>query len=74
MAIDFCFRVEPELKSEAEAALKADGLDVNTAYPTFSALCCENGKGCQLPLLALIQRQLRQSKRQKPAKRRNNAG
>ncbi len=35
MTVDVRFRVEPELKSEAEAVLKAAGHDVSTAIRLF---------------------------------------
>jgi DNA-damage-inducible protein J len=39
MTVDVRFRVEPELKSEAEAVLKAAGLDVSTAIRQSGCFC-----------------------------------
>jgi DNA-damage-inducible protein J len=44
MTIDVHFRVEPELKNEAEAILKAAGLDVNTAIRLFLRCVVETGR------------------------------
>ena len=43
MTVDVRFRVEPELKSEAEAVLKAVGLDVSTAIRLFLHCVVETG-------------------------------
>jgi DNA-damage-inducible protein J len=44
MTVDVRSRVEPELKSEAEAVLKAAGLDVSTAIRLFLRCVVETGK------------------------------
>ena len=44
MTVDIRFRVEPELKREAEAVLKTDGLDVSTAIRLFLRCVVETGR------------------------------
>ncbi len=43
MTVDVRSRVEPELKSEAAAVLKAEGLDVSTAIRLFLRRVVETG-------------------------------
>ncbi|HYN62381.1 MAG TPA: type II toxin-antitoxin system RelB/DinJ family antitoxin [Rubrivivax sp.] len=43
LAVDVCSRVEPELKREAAAVLKAAGLDVSTAIRLFLRCVVEKG-------------------------------
>ena len=42
--VDVRFRVEPELKNEAETVLKAAGLDVSTAIRLFLRCVVETGR------------------------------
>ena len=44
MTVDVRLRVEPELKSEAEAVLKAAGLDVSSAIRLFLRCVVETGR------------------------------